>query len=194
MAGRCRTVFDEQPSAMSTVMALATASGVTMSRGRILFSSKFITCIPAFLARRTRADETAGIVPFPGRATPIVSARQFMEFAVNIPAHAPQPGQARSLILSSSASVILPAPTFPTASKTVIRSPFLPFPRSPGSMGPPETRMEGMFRRIMAINMPGTVLSQLGIKTRASKAWARVMISMESAINSREGREKRMPS
>ena len=61
-------------------------------------------------------------------------------------------------------------------------------------MGPPETSTEGMFRRIMAMSMPGTHLSQLGMKTRASKAWARAMISMESAMNSREGREKRMPS
>ena len=38
----------------------------------------------------------------------------------------------------------------------------MPGARVPGSMGPPETSTEGMFRRIMAMSMPGTHLSQLG--------------------------------
>ena len=42
--------------------------------------------------------------------------------------------------------------------------------------------MEGRFRRIMAMSMPGTVLSQLGMKTRPSKEWARAMISQLSAM------------
>ena len=117
-----------------------------------------------------------------------------MELAVNMPAQAPQPGQARSAMRSSSSSLKVPLRTRPTASKTVIRSPRVCGPRLPGSMGPPETSTEGRFRRIMAMSMPGTHLSQLGMKTRASKAWPRAMISMESAINSRDGREKRMPS
>ena len=124
----------------------------------------------------------------------MVSARQFMELAVNMPAQEPQPGQARSSHWVSSSSVIWPLRTRPTPSNRVMRSPCLPGVRVPGSMGPPETSTEGMFRRIMAMSMPGTHLSQLGMKTRASKAWARAMISMESAMNSREGREKRMPS
>ena len=40
----------------------------------------------------------------------------------------------------------------------------------------------GVFRRIMAMSMPGTVLSQLGMKTRPSKEWARAMISQLSAM------------
>ena len=41
-----------------------------------------------------RFPVTAGIVPFPGRPRPKTSVKQFIEFAVNIPEQAPQPGQA----------------------------------------------------------------------------------------------------
>jgi hypothetical protein len=52
--------------------------------------------MPAVLASLTRCEYTAGIVPFPGNATPIASHKQFMEFAVNIPEQLPQLGQAFS--------------------------------------------------------------------------------------------------
>ena len=52
--------------------------------------------IPAIFANRIRADITAGMVPFPGRARPMASERQFMEFAVNMPEQEPQVGQAAS--------------------------------------------------------------------------------------------------
>ena len=42
--------------------------------------------------------------------------------------------------------------------------------------------------------MPGTILSQLGMNTSPSKGWALAMISTESAMCSREGREKNMPA
>ncbi len=90
--------------------------------------------------------------------------------AVPMNEQAPQPGQARSAMRSSSSSLKAPLRTRPTASKTVIRSPRVCGPRLPGSMGPPEISTEGRFRRIMAMSMPGTHLSQLGMKTRASKA------------------------
>ena len=61
-------------------------------------------------------------------------------------------------------------------------------------MGPPLIRMAGILSRSMAMSMPGTTLSQLGIMTRASKGWAVAMISMESAMISRLTREKCMPS
>ena len=193
-AGRCRVVLVEQPRAMSTAMAFSTAPRVTMSRGRMCRSRSSMTRIPACLASRIRAACTAGMVPLPGRATPMVSARQFMELAVNMPAQEPQPGQARSSQRASSSSVICPLRTRPTPSNTVMRSPLRSVSRLPGSMGPPDTSTDGIFRRIMAMSMPGTHLSQLGMKTSASKACARAMISMESAMNSRDGREKRMPS
>ena len=65
-----------------------------MSRGRIFFSSSFITASPVRFARAMRAESTAGMVPFPGSAMPSASSRQFMEFAVNIPEHEPHEGQA----------------------------------------------------------------------------------------------------
>ena len=44
--------------------------------------------------RMKRPEYTAGMVPFPGRAMPSTSHRQFMELAVNMPEQEPQPGQA----------------------------------------------------------------------------------------------------
>jgi len=50
-----------------------------------------------------------------------------------------------------------------------------------------------MFRRRLAINMPGVILSQLEMHTRASAQWALHMYSTLSAIRSREGSEYNMP-
>ena len=96
IAVRCRTLLVEQPKAMSTRRALANAAGVITSRGRRFFASTCMICMPASLARRVRAAATAGIVPLPGSAIPIASLRQFIELAVNMPEHEPQPGQAVS--------------------------------------------------------------------------------------------------
>ena len=46
----------------------------------------------------------------------------------------------------------------------------------------------------MAMSMPGTILSQLGMKTRPSKGTAVAEISMESAMSSRLGRLIFIPS
>jgi hypothetical protein len=59
----------------------------------------------------------------------------------------------------------------------------------PASMGPPDTNTVGMFRRRDAMSMPGVILSQLEMHTRASAQWALHMYSTESAIRSRLGRE-----
>ena len=48
--------------------------------------------------------------------------------------------------------------------------------------------------RIAAMNIPGTILSQLGIQTRPSNQCARTIVSTESAISSREWSEYFMPS
>ena len=53
----------------------------------------------------------------------------------------------------------------------------------------PEQKTAGMFSRRAAMIMPGTILSQLGINTSPSKGWALAMISTESAMCSRLGRE-----
>ena len=53
--------------------------------------------------------------------------------------------------------------------------------------------MLGIFNRAAAINMPGTTLSQFGIKINASKPDAIATASIESAINSRLANENFMP-
>ena len=64
----------------------------------------------------------------------------------------------------------------------------------PASMGPPETKMVGMFTRAAAMSRPGTFLSQLGIITSPSNWWAIAMASVESAIRSRVTREYFIPT
>ena len=55
-------------------------------------------------------------------------------------------------------------------------------------MGPPPTIEAGTFSRMAAMSMPGTILSQLGTSTRASKAWAMAIDSTVSAMSSRLGK------
>ena len=59
----------------------------------------------------------------------------------------------------------------------------------PASIGPPDTKITGILRRIEAINIPGVTLSQLEIHTRASALCAFTIYSTLSAIMSRLGRE-----
>ena len=59
----------------------------------------------------------------------------------------------------------------------------------PASIGPPETKTVGMFRRSAAISMPGVILSQLEMQTSASAQCASTMYSTESAMRSRDGRQ-----
>ena len=188
----CSTVFEEQPIAISARSAFSNAGRVRISSGRIFCSSRAITRSPVSLASRIRAASTAGVEPLPGSAMPITSVRQFIEFAVNIPAQEPQPGQALFSSRASSASSILPAAHAPTASNISVRL-SLRSPSAPGSIGPPLTKIEGMLTRQAAISIPGTILSQFGINTAASIGWAVSMTSIESAISSREQREYFIP-
>ena len=59
----------------------------------------------------------------------------------------------------------------------------------PASIGPPETKTVGMFSRSAAISMPGVILSQFEMQTRASAQCAFTMYSTASAISSRLGSE-----
>src|SRR3546814_20976284 len=63
----------------------------------------------------------------------------------------------------------------------------------PPSMGPPDTNTVGTSRRRAAISMPGVILSQLEMHTRASAWWALNMYSIESALRSRAGSELNLP-
>src|SRR2546430_2628930 len=114
-------------------------------------------------------------------------------FAVNCPPQAPAPGQALSSISRSSAWLILPALTAPTASKTSISVMSRPRWR-PAAIVPLYRANPGMLIRTRAITAAGIVLSQPTIKTRPSKRWPRVTSSIESAITSRLTSEAFIPS
>ena len=188
MAARWSTVLVLQPRLASAARALPTAASVRMSRGLRSAASTCMTFSPLSLAKRMRSLYTAGIVPLPGSAMPITSARQFMELAVNMPEHEPQVGQALHSMALRPSSSSLPAWCWPTASKTLLRSSVRPS-RWPASIAPPPTMIDGTLSRIAAMSMPGTILSQHGTRTRASKAWAMVMDSTVSAMSSRLGSE-----
>ena len=192
IAGRCSILLVEQPSAISTVRALRKASSVMMSRGRISFSTSFITAIPACFASLIRAEYTAGMVPLPFSPIPRTSVRQFMELAVYIPEQEPQVGQVLHSNSSSFSRVILPALNSPTASEMEEKLVLAPS-MCPASIGPPLTKTVGRFSRAAAIRSPGTFLSQFGTITSPSKPCAIAIASVESAIRSRVTSEYFMP-
>ena len=59
----------------------------------------------------------------------------------------------------------------------------------PASIGPPDTKTVGMLSRSAASSMPGVILSQFEMQTRASAQCALTMYSTASAISSRLGSE-----
>ncbi len=181
------------PIAASSAMALSMLAGVTMSSGQTLLSRSHMTWWAAWRASASRSGLRAIAVPFPGRAMPRASHRQFMLLAVNMPEQEPQVGQATLSISASRASVMLPAATEPTPSNTEIRSTIWPSSVLPAYIGPPETKIVGMLQRMAAMSMPGTILSQLGMQMRASNWWALTIVSTESAMISRLGRLYFMP-
>ena len=124
---------------------------------------------------------------------PSASERLLMVLAVNIPEQEPAPGQAAHSYVSSSSAEILPLLKRPTASKTLSSPVSLPW-TLPGSIGPPDKKIEGMFSRAAAMSMPGMILSQDASKTRPSKGCATAMVSTVSAINSLLGSEYFMPA
>ncbi len=118
-----------------------------------------------------------------------------MELAVNMPEQEPQVGQAdRSMRRTSSSETV----SSPAAIIGLIRSSLTSAPEVsralPASIGPPETKIVGMFSRMAAMSMPGVILSQLEMHIRASATWAWTMNSTLSAISSRLGREYSMPA
>src|SRR5208283_3635794 len=148
---------------------------------------------PASTNRRLRSAWVATTVPLPGSDRPSASVRQFMELAVNMPEQEPQVGQAERSMPAASSSVTFGSAAATMASIRSSASVLPPWMYLPASIGPPETKMAGMFSRMAAISMPGVILSQLEMQTMASAQWALTMYSTESAISSREGREYSMP-
>ena len=107
------------------------------------------------------------------------------------PEQLPQVGHAWSSWYFSSSSVMVPFMTAAAPSKSVLRSVAGPHPpeRVPASMGPPDTNTVGMFTRSAPKSMPGTILSQFGMHTSASKAWPCTAHSRLSAMTSRDTSE-----
>ena len=68
--------------------------------------------------------------------------------------------------------VILPAVNIPLASSGEVPSDFLPSKKMPPSIGPPLIKIAGTFNLAAAINIPGTILSQLASNTTPSSWWA----------------------
>ena len=125
------------------------------------------------------------MVPLPGRAMPIASDRQFMLLAVNIPEQLPQVGQAAYSISSSSASVMLAVGLLPTRHESVDEVDRLAAGRSPRLHRPAGDEHGGMSTRIAPMNMPGTILSQLGMQIMPSNMCAWIIVSTLSAMSSR---------
>ena len=129
-------------------------------------------------------------MPLPGSANPIASLSEFIELAVNIPEQEPQVGQPRcSSLVTVSSSTLSSAASIIMSMRSRARS-----PRRPASIGPPETKIAGIFNRIVAMSIPGVTLSQLEIHTIASALCAFTIYSTESAMRSREGSEYNIPS
>ena len=115
-----------------------------------------------------------------------------MVLAVYMPPHAPAPGQAFCITSLYSASAILPDTFSPHASKAETMSNFFSATQ-PEAMVPPYTMILGRLRRNMAITEPGMFLSQPTTATMPSYDIPPITVSIESAIKSLEGNEKRIP-
>jgi hypothetical protein len=110
-----------------------------------------------------------------------------------MPEQDPQVGHADRSMAAISSFEVESSPEKTIAS---IKSNFVSKPLTlalPASIGPPETKMVGMFNLMLAINIPGVILSQLDKQTSASAQWALTMYSTESAIKSRDGKLYNIP-
>ena len=116
-----------------------------------------------------------------------------MVFAVYMLAHEPLPGSATHSSSVSSSSVIRPVAWAPIASYTSWIETSRPR-KQPGLIEPPYANTAGRSSLIIAIIIPGSVLSHPAIANSPSIRSAWTTSSTESAIQSREGSEARMPS
>ena len=152
---------------------------------------------PASKNNSLRKAWVANKEPLPGKDKPKASVKQFMELAVNMPEQEPHVGQAeRSILATSSSDTWSLAASTIASTKSSLRTSLLPLAMPmtlPASIGPPDTKIVGMFKRIAAINIPGVILSQLEMHTIASAQCAFTMYSTLSAIKSREGKLYNMP-
>ena len=129
---------------------------------------------------------------------PRASPMEAIVFAVYMPPQAPSPGQIARSMRSRSSRLILPALQAPTASKAsmIVTSFSVPSVSltQPGAIEPAYKKTDARSRRAAAINMPGSDLSQPARRTDPSRRSACMTVSTESAMTSRETKEKCIPS
>lgn len=124
---------------------------------------------------------------------PSASAAAAIVFAVYIPPHAPSPGQIARSIRSTSSRVISPRAHAPTASNASITDTSRPS-TVPGMIEPAYRNTDARSSRAAAISMPGRLLSQPARRIVPSRRSACTTVSTESAMTSRDTREKCIPS
>ena len=183
----------EPPSAITTVIAFSNASRVRICRAVIPWRSISTTASPERCAKPSRRRSTAGGAADPGSDRPSASPTAAIVFAVYIPPQAPSPGQIARSTRSTSSRVILPARQAPTASNASMIVTSCPS-TWPGMIDPAYRKTLARSSRAAAIIMPGSDLSQPASSTEPSSRSAIITVSTESAITSRETREKCMPS
>jgi hypothetical protein len=94
MARKCRTPFVEPPNAIMRTIAFSKDFFVSKSDGLIFFSIHNLMASAALPHSRILAGDSAGVLDDPGNERPRASIAVDMVFAVNMPPHAPAPGQA----------------------------------------------------------------------------------------------------
>ena len=129
---------------------------------------------------------------------PMASDALAMVLAVYIPPQVPAVGQTARSIRSRSASDMRPRACAPTASKAVTILTVSSRPSSkrtwPGSSEPAYSSTLATSSRAAAMSIAGMLLSQPARVTMPSSRSACMTVSTESAMTSRETREKCMPS
>ena len=135
--------------------------------------------------------------PSPGSDMPMASATDAMVLAVNIPAHDPAVGT--GVVLDERELLVAERPGGVGADGLEDAHDVEGLGSGrPGSCRGGSTRRRGRptgrLRRAAAMSMPGSDLSQPAKVTMASKRSACIIVSIESAMTSRETSEARMPS
>ena len=179
-------------------MAFSNAGLVMICLAVMPLSIRFTTASPLRSAQVSRLLSTDGGAAEPGRLMPIASPIEAMVLAVYIPPQAPSPGQTAFSILSRSSSDMVPALQAPTASKASMIVTGFSVPSvsltQPGAIEPAYKNTDARSSLAAAINIPGSDLSQPASSTLPSRRSACMTTSTESAITSRDTREKCIPS
>ena len=169
IAKKCNTALVDPPNTVTNLNAFSNDSLVTISDGLISFSNSNLIASPALTdsCPFKLPSLTAGLEELKGKDIPNASIAEAIVLAVYIPPHAPAPGHALCTTSLNSASSIVPATFCPKASKAEIISNFLPL-WHPDAIVPPYTKIQGLFKRNIAIKAPGIFLSQPTTVTKPS--------------------------